>query len=396
MSIRLSTSIRERSAIETLKLAKKMAHRVGITRVTEVTRLDRVGVPIFVSIRPNSQSLCVNSGKSLLPLEAEVGAYMEAIEFFYAEQFNSFAISDINVGDLTHELGEFCLLDGIDSTAVKSVRCVQFDDPSSPCPTWLPAELAFHPFRDGERPRLYGTSTNGLASGNSIEEATAHALFELLERDCFSFYQIFDDSRNVSEFSLPKYIRSIINAARKEGLETIIKFVPNEFNLPFFVTLIHERSKITPLYTSVGCGLHMDRNIALARSVTEAFQSRLAYIHGGRDDIVQRFKSHETRTIDERISIAERQYKISIERQWIDFGTIPTHEGSKSGKSVMDDVTSVLKKAGFNHVYRLVLTPKSTDLVVVRVVVPYLENYSQDLPRIGPRLTNYYLSSYGK
>ena len=57
------------------------------TRVTDITRLDWAGVPVYASIRPEAYpgSLCVNAGKGVTPLEAQVGAYMEAIEYAFAE-----------------------------------------------------------------------------------------------------------------------------------------------------------------------------------------------------------------------------------------------------------------------------------------------------------------------
>ena len=71
----------------TLARARERARALGVTRVTDITRLDRVGIPVYASIRPAAAvgSLCVNAGKGLLPIEAEVGAYMEAIEFALAE-----------------------------------------------------------------------------------------------------------------------------------------------------------------------------------------------------------------------------------------------------------------------------------------------------------------------
>src|SRR6185295_8284061 len=43
---------------------------------------------------------------------------------------------------------------------------------------WLPASAACLCF-----PKLYNSSTNGLASGNHLIEATLHALYEVIERD---------------------------------------------------------------------------------------------------------------------------------------------------------------------------------------------------------------------
>src|SRR4026208_582474 len=84
--IRYSSSVREVKIATTLKRAKQFSRNLGITRVTNVTRLDRVGIPVFCSIRPDAQrgSLCVNAGKGLTEEEACVGAYMEAIEFALA------------------------------------------------------------------------------------------------------------------------------------------------------------------------------------------------------------------------------------------------------------------------------------------------------------------------
>src|SRR5262249_22585260 len=86
-TVELSSSLRTTPLAVTLARARARARALGITRVTDVTRLDRVGVPVYASIRPTAApgSLCVNAGKGLHAQEAEVGAYMEAIEFALAE-----------------------------------------------------------------------------------------------------------------------------------------------------------------------------------------------------------------------------------------------------------------------------------------------------------------------
>ena len=75
---RLSSSLRTRSAEESLKYAQEIAANLGITRVTDTTWLDRIGIPVYASIRPNAAvgSLCVNAGKGLRDVEAKIGAYM--------------------------------------------------------------------------------------------------------------------------------------------------------------------------------------------------------------------------------------------------------------------------------------------------------------------------------
>src|ERR1700712_3043134 len=81
----LSSSLRERPLELTYQYALEKAKDLNITRVTNTTFLDKVGVPVFASIRPQGNSLCVNAGKGFTVNEAKIGALMEAIEFAYGE-----------------------------------------------------------------------------------------------------------------------------------------------------------------------------------------------------------------------------------------------------------------------------------------------------------------------
>ncbi|MDD5418276.1 MAG: methanogenesis marker 1 protein, partial [Methanomicrobiaceae archaeon] len=51
----------------------------GITRVADITSLDRVGIPVFSSIRPTAGTgaISVYNGKGATPTEARVSAMME-------------------------------------------------------------------------------------------------------------------------------------------------------------------------------------------------------------------------------------------------------------------------------------------------------------------------------
>ncbi|MCQ5377173.1 MAG: YcaO-like family protein, partial [Candidatus Methanomethylicia archaeon] len=72
---------------ETLKIANAMRSGAGITRVADITGLDRIGIPIFTSIRPAAATgaVTVYTGKGFTEEEAQVSAIMEGIERFSAE-----------------------------------------------------------------------------------------------------------------------------------------------------------------------------------------------------------------------------------------------------------------------------------------------------------------------
>ena len=59
---------------------------MGITRVANVTGLDRIGVPVVMVCRPNSRSLAVSQGKGLTLDAAKASGVMEAIELYHAER----------------------------------------------------------------------------------------------------------------------------------------------------------------------------------------------------------------------------------------------------------------------------------------------------------------------
>jgi len=58
--------------------------RMGITRLGNITGLDRIGIPVAVAVRPNSRSVSVSQGKGLELAQAMASALMEACEGFHA------------------------------------------------------------------------------------------------------------------------------------------------------------------------------------------------------------------------------------------------------------------------------------------------------------------------
>ena len=70
---------------ETLARVADKARQIGVTRLGNVTGLDRIGIPVTVAVRPNSRSVSVSQGKGLGLSQALASAIMEAIELFHGE-----------------------------------------------------------------------------------------------------------------------------------------------------------------------------------------------------------------------------------------------------------------------------------------------------------------------
>lgn len=74
-----------RPPLQTLHALQDRLWDFGITRVANVTGLDRVGIPVFMVVRPNARSLSVSQGKGVDSAAARVSGIMEAVEMWHAE-----------------------------------------------------------------------------------------------------------------------------------------------------------------------------------------------------------------------------------------------------------------------------------------------------------------------
>ncbi len=380
--------------------ARKVARDLGITRVTDITRLDRVGLPVYASIRPTAMpgSLCVNAGKGLRPIEAEVGAAMEAIEFALAEPGASGVrvvrktARDVLDGksrpeailDLCPRLGERIRLD-------EPVECVVAEEIATGERAFVPAELVFLPYRPPPRHRsLFGTSSNGLCSGNSVREATVHGLAELVERDIRAFQAVRDTSVPVDLERLEEPLSSLVAGIRDAGLELHVRTVRNEFDLPYFTAVIHDPDACAPHLLNGGFGCHPHRSVAFVRAVAEAAQSRLSFIHGGRDDLVDHRVQFRGWTKARKRAYVARVVERASMGKHVALETVDDHaRDARTVERCEAILLQSLARAGFPSAYRVTFCRPDDELQVVRILVPRLEHMTRAIHRVGPRLRNH-------
>jgi ribosomal protein S12 methylthiotransferase accessory factor len=394
MTLLGTSSLRSRPPSETLALATRLMPALGISRVTDITRMDRLGLPVFASIRPRGIALCVNAGKGMSRLDAHVGAVMEAVEFAAAEPARSlWQGRPWRMAELEAEWAGELHLSGLaprigplpaPGQIVEAVRC---EDVAGGRAMWLPAELIFMPFGDDESQLICGWSSNGLASGNSVDEATLHAVFEVLERDALAMHTVHDDSLWLPPACLPEPFGSVVEGWRRMGIELSARLVPNTFGLPCFRALLHECGDAV-IGLAEGSGLHFDAGIALARAICEAAQARLSHIHGGRDDITRFYAANEddrTKPPPAHETLAYREaFETTRRTTWDEVPSLPC-------RGLALDVLLVrlidrLRELGFKQVLRHRFDLDLGGLQAVKVVVPGCEVIDRRLERMGPRL----------
>ena len=281
---------RVRDPEETWERIRPLLGTFGITRVSDVTGMDVIGIPVSMATRPLAWTLSVSQGKGRTLRLAQVSAAMESIEFWHAEHSRPpishratpardldlpYDVRDVAEG-ATPFLDAASPLDWVDGVGLVSGRTVPvpvdavcFRDPSSR--SWSPFDI---------RP-----TSNGLASGNCLAEAALHALHEIVERDARSRPTLAElatapvvDPASVPDPTCTRMLEEVSAGGGRLGIARL----PSRFGVPTFSCLVWTWD--LPVVIG-GSGSHGDPAVALSRAVTEAAQGRVAAIVGSRDDL---------------------------------------------------------------------------------------------------------------
>lgn len=393
------TSLRERAPDATFRAVRPLLAPLGIARVTEITRLDRLDLPVFAGVRPRGRVLRVHAGKGLSREDARVGAAMEALELAVAE------IDSLRPADARCTLAELRSRwpDGLSAEALApnfgllpaegevldAVACELLGAPGT---VLIPAELVRLPAPDSHAPSAFAWSSNGLASGNSVDEATLHGMLEVLERDAIAMNTPRDASQWLVPASLPQPLAGMAEHWRRAGIELIVRYVPNEFGLPCFQAWVHEPASVD-VNLARGSGMHLDRSIALARAVCEAAQSRLSTLHGGRDDVSVFFGKYDGMPTADRARLESALLERLRDRsRSIDFSQVPSWP-ARSPSGALRSLRRRLASRGFVHVFRHrpdagLEAMALRGLHVVKIVIARCEALTGSDVRLGPRLRN--------
>lgn len=365
---------------ETLDGLALPARLAGVTRLCNVTGLDRIGLPVTMAVRPLSRSLSVWQGKSATLDGAKVSGLMEAIETFCAESPpRSFA--DATLMDLEPSSVAWCKRlnkYGIELTKTIKIGWLRGYDLIANQDVMVPRSIVGHAMHQRKRQLdLSVLGTNGLASGNELIEAVLHGVCELIERDAEAKWnaaarsarrQVTVDLATIDDPLCMETIRRF----EKLKINVLVYDATSSIGVPCFITQIDDAdSAAQKLGRFVGAGCHPDPSIALFRSLSEAAQSRLTSIVGAREDL------------------NPTSYTLAGILKPLIPGPDPTEVPRRfkssrgySSNDVSDDLLWVLrqmKDAGINHAIFVDLTDGEIKVPVVRVLAPELQNFRHGL-----------------
>lgn len=418
---------------ETIKRIEPFMRQIGVTRVSDTTGLDTIGMHIFSAIRPTDGDLngiSVYNGKGLTKADSKAGAMMEAIERYRAESW----LGRVQRGTYREISALHPDVSVMDPASMRLQRSRPYDD--SVALDWAegwdllnerPALVAMNfvtcPYH-GPLRGVFDSSTNGLASGNCLEEAVTHALAELIERDAYTiamvrlelverFARAVDQTVTGRESALPKpaelpehgeaivptidletlppQVRNLAHMAQRQGAEVLLRDMTSDLGIPTFIAFMRTRNADGTEFPAGGFGCDPNAAIAAIRALTEAAQGRNVCIQGVREDAkaVKPLPPGGTRALWRRDDGVGR----------IPFEKVVTHQN----EDILDDLKLMigrLKEAGVKQAYAIDLTDPEIPASVARVVVPEMESwfltgFAPETCRLGWRAARYLVPRVG-
>lgn len=406
----------------TLEKVIPLTNKIGITRIADITNMDRLKIPNYSAVLPGTEDyIWVYSGKGPTKNHAKASVIMESIERFsslpnnftglivkgqYGELAKSYNVLkyDEVMEPLSFQLNENMIMD----------YCTGYDLLNNK-EMLIPLSLAlfrYTPKPPSVNPYSY-FHTNGLASGNVLEEAICHGLCEVIERDAVSVadfassafqYHVLksvenavirsgrsinhleakkftDDSSIYPDINLEKInylpVKKIVNRFKHCNISLIVKDITTDLGIPTFIASSAEWVNHDYGYLVEGHGTHPDARIAILRAITEVAQSRAANIQGSRDDL--RKMKYDPEDSDEN-----RSWQFMKSGYQREFSEIPSIENV----DILDDVElmlSRLKENGLSKAIAINLTNPELEIPVVRIIVPGLETFKINKQIVGRR-----------
>ncbi|MDO5862152.1 MAG: YcaO-related McrA-glycine thioamidation protein [Thermoplasmata archaeon] len=384
------TGIRIKPPEETLKEVLPKLGIAGLGEPEDITAKDNIGIPVF-SVDRQKTALGkpkYYNGKGVTKEQAEASAVMESIERYSAELQDSDEVAygtyeqacdvmaTVDPADLILPIWALDKLQGAEIAWTPGWEMFRGEQ------IWVPACAVYYPYKPDTDLQLFKFHTNGIAAGNTMEEAVLHATFELIERDAWSIA----DYRNtvvpdveIDPDSVPGQLLAKFAA---QGVEIHLKDLTSDIGVPTIGAAADDTVTKDPELLTIGVGTHLNPEIAAIRAITEVAQSRATHKDGKKINAQLQRVTNEMGY--DRIKEVNRMW-YTRSKDAVKLSDMK----DESTDDVLDDIEVVLGKlvdAGFDSVIAVDLTRPELGVPSVRMVIPFMEVWTMDEERVGPRL----------
>ncbi len=378
---------RSKTPDETLRFIHETRKLVGMQGFTDATGIDRIGIPVFTCDRTRPDgSKTSHTGKGASKTQAQVSLVMESVER-YSSEFRGEYLPRLIRGTFRDLGTEFPVLDPRELILPQfsekpddiEVHWIWGFDLLEKRATLVPACAVYHPF-PLDNGALISTHTNGLASGNTMEEAVFHALTEVIERDAWSIAK-FNDSMDEAIFieDLPDcgFLLDLVEKYERASIEISARDITTDIGVPV-MAVFSQDERYPSMMPFDGFGAHLDPRVALGRALMEVAATRGLFIqkHGiGGLQASSRYFDQLEGSLDSRFFAGRLKSLHSVE--------------SSFSEDILTDIEHIgarLMRRGFGRIIVVDLTRSDVNIPTVRVIVPGMEVFCFDKSRRGERL----------
>ena len=360
---------------------------LGITRLARQTGLDRIGIPCYAAIRPNSATIASHQGKGIDDISAQISAVMEAAEYAIAEapQTRQHILTIAEARAAGHEMLDVTHMLPRDATIDEGqpIRWVEGFALETGARVLVPYDAVVLGTPPRDLPGL-SQSTNGIAAGRRLAGALLHGLCEVVERDAVCLWGYKSDAAAKDSAVLPAAfgdatVDGLANKIARAGYRLRLFDQTSNIGVPVIYAVLSPADGADKHFdVATGASCHPVAAVAARRAIVEAAQTRITNIAGARDDIVEGEYEQELGR-----SIAVLTEDTPAAR--------PAPAGLPAGTGEADLIAALqagLAKAGLQRIVVIPLGGEHIGINVAKIYVPGLEDRLTNINwRPGSRAT---------
>jgi ribosomal protein S12 methylthiotransferase accessory factor len=369
---------------ETIAEMEPLLRRIGAVDLVDCTEKDRHAIPCFAVVRRRAGpgNLQVHVGRGLDPEEAQASAMAMAIERFSAEyQGDPMELAAYEAIGIKRAVDPRDLILSRTLGMGEQIHWTPGFDLLNRAEIYVPSNAVYLPYHTlGMAQGLFASDPNGLAAGNTPNEAILYGLLEVLERDALS--------RAERNHSLGKRltpgasspVQDLLSRFEKAGIAIHLWLVEGLTRIPTVAAAADDMVTKDPALLVMGAAAHPSPEIAAVQALLEVAQRRAMRLQdatpvAGREEFIHRIGY-------------ERMKRIN--REWfapagpVDLSSLPDLSTPTIGgdiRLILTELEGKVEHACICDLTRISMPP-IPPMPVVRVVVPGLEVSSINKERV--------------
>ena len=372
---------RVKEPAETVATMEPLMREIGALDLAECTEKDRHAVPCFALVRRRTglSQPQVHVGRGITPDEATASALATGIERYSAEyRGDPMKVASYEEIGLKRAIDPAELILSRSLEPGEKIHWTPVFDLLGKEEVMVPSNGVFLPYNTlGEAKGLFASDPNGLAAGNTLDEAILSGLLEVLERDALSRAERNHAMGRRLSVGESGPVRDLLARYEGAGIAITLWLVDGLTRIPTVAAAADDPVTQDPAFLVMGSGCHPSPQAAAVQALTEVAQRRAVRIQGAaaaedREAFVQRIGYDRMKRLN---------------REWFAPAPAVELEGlpDLSTPTIGGDIRLVLSELEGKVDRACVCDLTRTTVPVVRVIVPGLEVSSINKERVRRR-----------